>query len=342
LAHGLEVIARNTKLQARLIEDLLDVSRAIAGKVDLDVRPVLLGPIVEAALDGVRPAADTKRIHLQAALDMSVGFVSGDRDRLGQIVSNLLTNAVKFTPPGGRVDVRLRRVGSQAEIIVSDTGAGIAAEFLPHLFERFHQSQVRATTIGQRGLGLGLALVKHLTELHGGTVRAESAGVDQGSRFTVILPVRDDVRGDAATAPAVTPSKLDRPDDLEGVRILLVEDHPDTRELLTIALQARGANVTAVSSAAETLKALQRIQPHVIVSDIGLNGDDGYELMRQIRVFEAGRGDTTPAVAVTALSGAEDRRRALAAGYQHHLAKPVDAAELARVVAQLVRRRPAA
>ena len=335
LAHGLDVIERNTKLQGRLIEDLLDVSRAIAGKVDLDVRRVELHPVVAAALDAIRPAADAKRIRLEIDLDTSVGIVSGDRDRLGQIVSNLLTNAVKFTPLEGRIEVRLRRVGSHALITVTDTGAGIAPDFLPHLFERFRQVHPGPTR-SQGGLGLGLALVKHLSELHGGTVRVESAGAGQGSTFTVMLPLLGDVGGDTASAAPAT--EVDRQDDLNGIRILLVEDHPDTREMLTIALQGRGAEVAAVSSAAEALKALDRRQPHVIVSDIGLNGDDGYELLRRIRALEAGRRDLTPAIAVTALSGAEDRDRALAAGYQRHLAKPLDVAVLARVVVQLVGR----
>ena len=334
MAHGLDVIDRNTKLQARLIEDLIDVSRAIAGKVDLDLRPTELAAVLDAAIDAVRPAADAKQIGLQAVFDAAGATVSGDRDRLGQIVSNLLTNAIKFTPAGGNVEVRLRRLHSHAEIIVRDDGAGIAAEALPHLFERFRQVNPSLTTTPGGGLGLGLALVKHLAELHGGTVRADSAGEGRGAAFTVTLPVLNDVRGHAEPAPR----EADRAARLKGIRVLVVEDHPDTRELMTMVLEGRGAFVTAVASAEETLIALGRLKPHVIVSDIGLGRDDGYELMRKIRHLEAGGDDTTPAVAVTALSGAEDRDRAFAAGYQRHLAKPVDAAALARVVADLAGR----
>ena len=331
LKHGLDVIDRNTKLQARLIEDVLDVSRAIAGKVDLDVRPVPLHPVVEAALDAVRPDADAKGVRLAAVLDASVGFVAGDRDRLGQIVTNLLTNAVKFTPSGGRVEVRLRRADADAEITVTDDGPGIAPEFLPTVFDRFRQVHASPTRT-HGGLGLGLALVKHFAELHGGRVRAESPGIDQGATFTVTLPLLDDVE---AAAQSPSSGEVDRPDGLKGIRVLLVEDHADTRELLTMALEGRGADVTAVSTATETLDALGRLQPHVIVSDIALSGDDGYELMRQIRLLEVGHADAVPAVAVTAFSGAEDRDRAFAAGFQRHLVKPVDAAVLARVVLQL-------
>ena len=338
VTHGLDVVERNTKLQVRLIEDLLDVSRAVAGKVDLDLRPVPLGHVVEASLDALRPAADAKRIRLTAVVDTSVGLVSGDRDRLGQIVSNLLTNAVKFTPANGRVDVRLRRVASAAELSVSDTGSGIAPEFLPHVFERFRQA-LASPTRSHGGLGLGLALVKHLAEMHGGAVRAESAGADQGATFTVVLPLIDDIQGAGVSASSARPNGGERIDGLTGIRILLVEDHPDTREVMTIALRGRGADVTAVASAAEALKVFDQLRPHAIVSDIRLEGDDGYDLMREIRTREAGRGDLTPAIAVTAFSSGEDRDRAFAAGYQRHLAKPIDAGALTRAVAELVGRR---
>jgi signal transduction histidine kinase len=334
VTHVLDAVERNTKLQVRLVEDLLDVSRAVAGKVDLDLRPVPLGHVVQASLDALRPAADAKRIRLTAVVETSVGLVSGDRDRLGQIVSNLLTNAVKFTPANGRVDVRLRRVASAAELSVSDTGSGIAPEFLPHVFERFRQAQA-----SQGGLGLGLALVKHLAEMHGGAVRAESAGADQGATFTVVLPLIDDIQGARVSAPFALPNAGERLDGLNGIRILLVEDHPDTREVMTIALRGRGADVTGVASAAEALKVFDQLRPHAIVSDIRLDGDDGYELMREIRTREAGRGDLTPAIAVTAFSNGEDRDRAFAAGYQRHLAKPIDAGVLTRAVAELIGRR---
>lgn len=337
VTHGLDVVERNTKLQVRLIEDLLDVSRAVAGKVDLELRPVPLGQVVEASLDALRPAADAKRIRLTAVVDTSVGLVSGDRDRLGQIVSNLLTNAVKFTPANGRVDVRLRRVASAAELSVSDTGSGIAPEFLPHVFERFRQAQAGLTR-SHGGLGLGLALVKHLAEMHGGAVRAESAGADQGATFTVVLPLIDDIQGAPVSALFALPNAGERLHGLNGIRILLVEDHLDTREVMTIALRGRGADVTAVASAAEALKVVDRLRPHAIVSDIRLEGDDGYALMREIRTREARRGSMTPAIAVTAFSSAEDRHRAFAAGYQRHLAKPIDAGALTRAVAELVGR----
>jgi signal transduction histidine kinase/ActR/RegA family two-component response regulator len=337
VAHGLDVIDRNTKLQARLIEDLLDVSRAIAGKVDLDLRSVELGSVIEAALDAARPAADAKRIRLEATLETSIGLVAGDRDRLGQIVSNLLTNAVKFTPIDGQIDVGLRRVGAEIEIRVRDSGVGIGAELLPHLFERFRQAGESPRSHG--GLGLGLALVKHLAELHGGTVRAESAGAERGSTFIVRLPLTDAAQGGWGSAAPSPPDRVNRQDGLKGIRILLVEDHADSRELMTMALQDRGAAVTSVASAAEALEAFKLQRPDAIVSDIGLEAEDGYELMRQIRGRESGGGAPTPAVAVTAFSGAEDRERALAAGYQRHLIKPIDATALTRAVAELVGRR---
>jgi PAS domain S-box-containing protein len=341
LADALGIIYRNARSQAQLIDDLLDVSRIITGKLRIEVRPVDLAPVVEAAVAVVRPAASAKRVQLQTVFEPGTGLIAGDPERLQQVVWNLLSNAVKFTPNGGRVQVRLGRVNSRVEVAVSDTGAGIAPEFLPHVFDRFRQADM-GTTRRHGGLGLGLAIVRHLVELHGGTVGAESAGEGLGTTFRMTLPVlssSDAAAGGAAApthfgageAPSALPS-------LEGVKVLAVDDEPHGRALITEVLRRCGAEVVAVSSAREALEVLQAWRPHVLLSDIGMPGMDGYMLIRRVRELTEEQGGRTPAAALTAYAGAEDRARSLASGFQLHVAKPVEPAELAAVVASLAGR----
>jgi CheY-like chemotaxis protein len=345
-AEGLETIDRNAKLQARIIEDLLDVSRIIAGNVRLDARPVELGPVIEAAMDLLRPAADDKDIRIQATLDPQAGPVSGDPSRLQQIVWNILSNAVKFTPRAGRVQVRLERVNSHAEITVSDTGIGIEPEFLPFVFDRFRQAD-SGLTRSHTGLGLGLAIVRNLVELHGGAVRAESPGKNRGATFTVKLPR---VTFDEAERMAAKDRKLGHPSaeeeapleyppaSLEGVKVLVVDDEPDARELLTAVLGGDKAEVIAVASAAEALSTLDDFKPDVVVSDVEMPGEDGYSMIRKVRAMEAERGRKIPAAALTAHASLQDRMQALASGFQMHIPKPVEPAELVAAVASLAGR----
>ena len=336
------VICRNAKSQAQLVEDLLDVSRIITGKLRIDVRPVELAAVVEAAVTVVRPAAAAKGVQLQAAYDPGEGMISGDPDRLQQVVWNLLSNAVKFTPSGGRVQVRLRRSDSRIEISVSDTGQGIAAEFRPYVFDRFRQADM-GTTRRHGGLGLGLAIVRHLVELHGGAVEAESPGEGLGATFTVSLPAtacRDagpSVGGAQAAPPGGGGKPYELPS-LEGVRVLTVDDEADARKLVAEVLGRCGAEVRAASSAGEAFVLLQAWRPHVLLSDIGMPGADGYVLISRVRALPAELGGGTPAAALTAYAGAEDHARVLSSGYQRHVAKPVEPAELAAVVASLAGR----
>ncbi|HEX8000945.1 MAG TPA: PAS domain S-box protein [Pyrinomonadaceae bacterium] len=336
--HALETVERNARAQAQLIEDLLDVSRIITGKVRLEVHPVELVPLIEAAVDGMRPAAEAKSIHLQTELDARAGAVSGDAARLQQVVWNLVSNAVKFTGRGGRIIVGLERSDSQLQITVKDTGEGIKAEFLPYVFDRFRQAD-GSTTRTHGGLGLGLAIVRHLVELHGGTVSAESEGEGLGSTFTVTLPLLS-----VLTTTSAQQSSASDGDDghaahallLNNLRVLVVDDEPDARELLAIVLEKQGANVRAVSSAQEALDAIGTLKPDVLVSDIGMPHDDGYTLMRKVRALPAEQGGTTPAIAVTAYAGNNAREMTLAAGFQTHLAKPIDPTELLKAIVKLV------
>jgi PAS domain S-box-containing protein len=339
---ALDTIERNARAQAQLIDDLLDVSRIVTGKLRLYVVPVSPHTFIDAAVEVVRPAAEAKGVRLQKLIDTGVETVMGDPARLQQVVWNLLTNAVKFTPRGGRVQVRLERVNSQVEIAVADTGAGIPPEFLPHVFERFRQADQK-TTRHHGGLGLGLAIVRHLVELHGGTISAESGGAGHGATFTVSLPVaplhlweREGERVRPATRDTL-PS-YECPERLDGLRVLVVDDEPDARELLSVGLGQCGAEVTVASSAREALEALAEVKPHVLVSDIGMPEEDGYELIRRVRALSAEAGGEVPAVALTAYARTEDRLRALREGYQMHVAKPVELAELVAVMSSLLRR----
>jgi signal transduction histidine kinase len=331
LAHGMEVVERNVRMQTKIVEDILDVSRIITGKLSLSILPVDLAPIVAAALDAVRPAADAKEIQLRCAVDSNTVLVSGDPNRLQQIVWNLVSNAIKFTPKRGEVDVQLARVGSQAEIKVSDNGKGISAEFLPYVFERFRQAD--STSARQHsGLGLGLAIVRHLVEMHGGTVQAESKGEGQGATFIVRLPVvilrdaktiplsEDEATGDGADSVVNEgDAAMDNISRLSGIRALVVEDEPDAREMLVVMLARFGAEVKSSASAQEALKTLEQWKPDVLVSDVGMPDEDGYSLIHQIRALGPARGGQTPAIALTGYSRPEDRSRLLAAGYHVHL-----------------------
>jgi signal transduction histidine kinase/ActR/RegA family two-component response regulator len=336
--HGLGVIERNAEAQHQLIRDLLDVSRIISGKLQLQTRQVGLAPIVEAALDSVRQAADAKSIRLGAEYDAETDLVTGDPDRLQQVIWNLLSNAIKFTPKGGAVGVRVERYGSDVRVRVSDTGQGIAPEFLPHVFERFRQ-QDGSTTREHGGLGLGLAIVRHLVEQHGGRVSAESAGDRRGSTFTINLPIAA-VKSPAGSREPAGPPPQTSPGDvagaLGGVRVLVVDDQPDARELLAMVLDRAGASVSTAASAAEALELLEREELDVLVSDIGMPAADGYALIGRVRDMAEGRARRTPSVALTAYASEEDRRRALAAGFDAHIPKPVEPAELVSVIARLV------
>ena len=338
---ALETIVRSARAQRRLIDDLLDISRIITGKLRLDVRPVELAPIIESVVEGVRPAAEARSIHLQTAIDPLTSPISGDPDRLQQIIWNLLTNAIKFTPKGGRVEVRLERIASHMEIIISDTGQGIAPEFLLHVFERFRQSD-SSSTRRHGGLGLGLSIVRQLVEMHGGTVKAESPGEGQGTIFKVILPLLSvhQELSDVDMMRALTGSRTltDWQPSLNDLRVLVVDDEPDARELIAVVLKRRGAEVISVGSAVEALAEMERQAFDVLVSDIGMPLMDGYALISKIRQLPKERGGRIPAAALTAYAGVEDRMRALSAGYQIHIPKPVEPAELTTVVANLAGR----
>jgi signal transduction histidine kinase/CheY-like chemotaxis protein len=338
VGHGLEVIERNAEAQHQLIRDLLDVSRIISGKLLLETRQIELAPVVEAALDSVRQAADAKAIRLGAAYDVETDLVTGDPDRLQQVFWNLLTNAIKFTPKGGEVGVRVERDGSDVLIRVSDTGQGIAPEFLPYVFDRFRQAD-GSTTRAHGGLGLGLAIVRHLVELHGGRVTAESAGAQRGSTFTVKIPiaaVKAPPAAGAADGPAPSShAARDGRAALAGIRVLVVDDHSDARELLALVLSRAGAEVTTAASAAEALAFLRRQEVDALVSDVGMPVEDGYALIGRVRDLTNGRPARTPAVALTAYATGDDRRRALAAGFDAHLAKPVEPSELVSLIANL-------
>jgi PAS domain S-box-containing protein len=344
-AEALEIIERNAKSQAQLVEDLLDVSRIVTGKLRLDVQPVALAPVIEAAIATVLPAADAKGIRIQKLLDPDAGPVSGDGARLQQVVWNLLSNAIKFTPRGGRVEVLLGRVDSHLEITVSDTGQGINPEFLPHVFESFRQAD-SSLTRNFGGLGLGLAIVRHLAELHGGTAHAYSAGEGQGASFTVKLPLMvmpdaERFSAEAATrhrAGAGYEAAFDCLPTLGGLRVLVVDDERDTRELLVAVLGQCGAEVTPVASVADALAALDDHKPDVVVSDVEMPGEDGYSFIRKLRALEQERGWRLPAAALTAHARVEDRMRALSAGFDTHVVKPVEPAELVTVIASLARR----
>jgi PAS domain S-box-containing protein len=338
---ALETIERNAKSQAQLVEDLLDVSRIITGKLRLDVQPIELTSVIELAIEAIRPAAEAKGVRLHVMLDPLAGPISGDPDRLQQIIWNLLSNAVKFTPRDGHVQVRLERVTSHVEITVSDTGPGIKPEFLPFVFERFRQADGTSTR-EYGGLGLGLAIVRHLVELHGGSVSASSRGEGLGAAFTVEIPLMAaqsptyELRSAHPTAESY--AAFESTQMLDGLRVLVVDDEADARELISTILEQRGARVATASSSVEALSSLASFQPDVIISDIEMPHEDGYTLIKKIRELDPKEGGRTPAAALTAYARTEDRLRALMAGFQIHLPKPIEPAELIAVVANLAER----
>ena len=335
---AIQVIDRNARAQVQLIDDLLDLSRILAGKIRLDLQQVSLSDVVQAAIDSARPMAEAKDVRLRSLLDSSRTRVSADSARLQQVVWNLLTNAIKFTPRGGQVQVLVQRINSHVELSVSDTGAGIPASFLPQVFDRFSQRD-SSTTRTHGGLGLGLAICKQLVDLHAGTIRASSPGEGLGSTFVVDLPISLMQAEEEREHPSVESDSTDTTPlpKLEGVHAFVIDDEPDARELLKRMLEHQGASVTLFGSADEALAALKATRPSVIVSDVGMPGMDGYQMIRALRAAEA-RDSRIPAIALTAFARAEDRKRALLAGFQAHLAKPFDVGELVLLVADLVGR----
>ena len=333
--HAIEVILRNVNAQVRLVDDLLDMSSVVSGKMRLAIQPVNVADVIGEALDAVRPGAEAKGIQLQSVLDSPGALVSGDPGRLQQVVWNLLYNAVKFTPKAGRILVKLQQVKSHVEIIVSDTGQGIRPDLLPYIFDRLRQGD-SSRSRAHGGLGIGLALVRHIAELHGGSVFAESPGEEQGATFVVKLPlmvagVRDHAVAQAKSAPPDSPS-------LVGVRVLVVDDDPAAVELVQEVLTQTGGEVRGAGTADEALRVLEQWRPDVLVSDIEMPGQDGYTLIRKIRALAPERGGMTRAVALTAFGRPEDRIRSLMAGFNIHVSKPVDPGELTAIVASLAGR----
>jgi PAS domain S-box-containing protein len=332
-ARGLEVIERNTKVLAQLIEDLLDVSRIVTGKLRIEPRQVDPVAVVGAAVEAVQGLADAKDVEVAAFLDPDAGPILADPGRLQQVVWNLLSNAIKFSPAHGRIEIKLGRAGPRARITVSDEGAGIKPELLPEIFDRFRQGE-RATG----GLGLGLAIVRHIVELHGGVVRAQSAGEGQGATFTVELPtLKESGKVAAAGLRHMDGFQGPRLAALRGIKLLVVEDDPDARELLSMILEEAGAEVATAASADEALATFERLHPDVLVSDIGMPGGDGYSLIRRVRMLEGDHGRRVPAVALTAFARTEDRSEAIERGFQAHLSKPVEPGELTALIARLIR-----
>jgi signal transduction histidine kinase len=329
---ALETIERNSRAQKRLIEDLLDVSRIVTGKVTLELAMIDPRRIIEVSIETMLPAAQAKGIELVAQLGAEVGSLRGDSARLQQIVCNLLSNAIKFTPLSGRVEVSLARYEDQAEITVRDTGQGINPQFLPYVFDRFRQED---GSISRRhgGLGLGLAIVRHLTELHGGTVEAFSDGEGRGATFTIRVPIRD--AGTLGRPPEAQSEPRGTGPQLAGVHVLVVDDDPSAREVIANILQSFGARVSLAGSGPAALTLLFERKPHVLVADLGMPEMDGYALIEQVRALDPNLGGRVPAVAVTAYASAQDRLRALHAGYQNHIAKPVEPEELAAVITSL-------
>jgi PAS domain S-box-containing protein len=341
--HALDVMDRNAASLSQIVEDVLDVSRIISGKTRLDVHPMELAKLLRDAIASVTPAIDAKGLHLRTSLDANAGRVLGDPDRLQQVVWNLLSNAVKFTPSGGRVEVRLERRQSDVDIVVSDTGNGISGEFLPYVFERFRQAEAGPTR-RHGGLGLGLAIARHLVEMHGGTIKAHSPGLGKGATFRVTLPLMlatpavqvKDKPGQHAT---VAPHEI-KLGDLTGLRVLAVDDDPDSVRLLSDILESAGAIVTTVNSVAEAMEKLVSERPQVLVTDLAMPDNDGFDLIRQVRALRDPALRDIPAAALTAYARAGDRAKSLRSGFQIHLAKPVDPAELVAAVSGLAGREP--
>jgi signal transduction histidine kinase/ActR/RegA family two-component response regulator len=333
LAQGLDAIDRNARVQAQLIDDLLDVSRIVSGKLNLDVRPLDIASVARAAINVVQPAADAKGITLDYYAEPGLGAISADSARVHQIIWNLLSNAVKFTPHSGKISLRVEQDETDARVTVKDSGQGIDAEFLPRVFDRFRQAD-SSTTRSFGGLGLGLAIVRHLVELHGGTVSAQSDGVGKGATFTVTFPLMAD------RVPVTVPHTPEITDtySLDGLKVLLVDDEPEARQIISTVITRTGAEVKSCNSAHEALAKLSEWKPDVILSDIAMPGQDGYSFIRQVRSLPRDKGGDTPAAALTAYARDIDRRQALAAGYQMHIAKPIGASQLVTMIARLAGR----
>jgi signal transduction histidine kinase len=329
------MIERSTKTLAQLIDDLLDASRIIAGKLTFETRPLELRPVIEAALDAASPAAEAKGVRLERSLPGPLPPVAGDPGRLQQVVGNLLANAVKFTPEGGRIEVRLARSGSTAHVTIIDTGSGISPEFLPFIFERFRQADTTSTR-KQKGLGLGLAIARQIVQLHGGTIEAASAGDGRGSTFTVKLPLLVSSSPMVSAPVARGEEHAGRTPTLDGITVLVVDDEEDAREAMAVLLGQAGARVISVGGAAEALATLDRERPDVLLSDIAMPGEDGYALIRRVRSRSGETGGRIPAAALTAYATLEDRAKAIRAGYDEHIPKPVDPTRLIGAVALLV------
>ena len=339
---ALEIIHRNAQSQNQLISDLLDVSRIISGKLRLDMRTVDMPKIIEAAVEATRPAAEGKGISLSTSLDSHAGPVNGDADRLQQVIWNLLTNSIKFTPEGGRILVESKVTGTRVEVTVRDTGIGISPEFLPHIFDRFRQANPGTNRI-HGGMGLGLSIVRQLVELHGGSIRAESEGEGKGATFIIRLPfvmVDEGARLAERTRPAGGGArlKIECPPALRGLRVLVVDDEADTRDMLRAVLEHCSAEVITAESASEALDVIAHSPPDVLISDVGMPEEDGYALIERVRALPAERGGRIPAAALTAYVRAEDRVKVLRSGFQLHIPKPVEPAELVTVVAHLAER----
>jgi signal transduction histidine kinase len=339
--HGLETIRRNAQVQTQLIDDLLDVSRIITGKLHLNMRPVDLSEVIQRSLASIRPTAETKNININIVLNETPVPVNGDPDRLQQIMWNLLSNAIKFTPPGGSVEVRIECIDSKVRISVADTGQGIEPDFLPYVFDRFRQAD-SSHTRKYGGLGLGLAIVRYLVELHGGTVNVASEGKDRGATFTVDFPLASTsvkTQVDRKKQKTNILREIYNSQSLSGVSVLLVEDDLDTQELIRVLLENSGAHVRTATTVVDALKEFEIHPPNVIVSDIGLPKEDGIVLIQKIRSLSNEKGGRTPAIALTAYTREEDRMKILAAGYQMHVSKPVDPAELITVVANIAKQK---
>jgi signal transduction histidine kinase/CheY-like chemotaxis protein len=340
IKYGLDVIERNARAQAELISDILFVSQVITGKLTLNTKTVDLISVVRAAIDMVLPSVQAKKIQLHTLFDSGKNQIKGDPDRLQQVFLNLFSNAIKFTPEYGSIEIKIRRIDSNVEIEVSDTGQGIKPEFLPYVFERFRQAD-SSFTRQAGGLGLGLAIVRHLVELHGGDVGVESEGENMGTTFKITIPVISEQEKEefAQTNSGDLPEHSETGEMLKGISVLLVEDNEDSRDMLKIMFEQHGIKTTAVDSAAAALSAIEKIQPDILVSDVGLPGEDGYSLIRKVRLLSPEKGGAVPAVALTGYASLQDRTDALNSGYQEHLSKPVDIDKLIELVKSLVKQK---
>jgi len=338
-ARAVETINRNAQSQGKLISDLLDIARIASGKLSLELRPFNLSHLIAASLDAIRPAAEAKNIRLKASLDVKADVVMADAARIQQVILNLLTNAVKFTSQGGQIEATLHQIDKQLQITIADSGIGISAEFLPHVFDRFRQAD-GATTKSQSGLGLGLSIVRHIIELHGGVVRAESAGENKGSSFIITLPLASGVSAEVNPRLNETNEEVACPDALRNLHVMVVDDESDTRELLRALLERCGCIVTTAASATEAYDGIKAHVPDVLISDIGMPHEDGYSLIAKVRALPTIQGGSVPAIALTAYAGVTDAERMILSGFQIHLAKPIQVTEFLTAIEGLVTASP--